>query len=108
MATPHHPTTGDPKAHKKHPPYVMVFVALAILTAVITAVELLYDNGLLTINGYTPPRAVINSVYLAMSITKAILVAMFYMHLKQDSLIYTVLFGTPVIFAIIFFTLLLI
>ena len=103
MATPHHPTTGGTKAHKKHPPYFLVFVALAILTAVITAVELLYANG------YVPlPRPVINTIYLSMSITKAILVAMFYMHLKQDSLVYTVLFGTPVIFAVIFFTLLLI
>ena len=101
--TPHHPTTGETQAHKKHPPYVLVFVALAILTAIITAVELLYVNGSIPLS-----RPIINSIYLAMSITKAILVAMFYMHLKQDSLIYTVLFGTPVIFAIIFFTLLLI
>src|SRR5262245_25964061 len=100
--TSHHPTAGDTKAHK-HPPYVLVFVALAVLTALITTIEILY------VNGYIPvPRPVINSVYLAMSITKAILVAMFYMHLKQDSLVYTVLFGMPVIFAIIFFTLLLI
>lgn len=100
--TSHHPTEGESKEHK-HPPYVLVFVALAILTAIITAVELLY------VNGYIPwPRPVVNSIYLAMSITKAVLVAMFYMHLKQDSLVYTILFGTPVIFAIIFFTLLLI
>ncbi len=103
MATAHHPTTtGETKPHK-HPPYVLVFVALAILTALITAVELLY------VNGYIPlARPVVNTIYLSMSLTKAILVAMFYMHLKQDSLIYTVLFGMPVIFAIIFFTLLLI
>jgi cytochrome c oxidase subunit IV len=103
MATAHHPTAGETTAHKKHPPYVLVFVALAILTALITAVELLY------VNGYIPlPRPVVNSIYLSMSLTKAILVAMFYMHLKQDSFVYTVLFGTPVIFAIIFFILLLI
>jgi cytochrome c oxidase subunit 4 len=102
MATPHQPTAGATNAHKKHPPYLLVFVALAILTAVITAVELLY------VNGYIPwPRPVINSIYLAMSLTKALLVAMFYMHLKQDSLVYTILFGMPVIFAIIFFALLL-
>jgi hypothetical protein len=42
-----------------------------------------------------------------MSITKAVLVALFYMHLKFDSILYTVLFGMPVLFAVVFFTLLL-
>ena len=54
------------------------------------------------------PRATLNSAYLAMSITKAVLVALFYMHLKYDSILYAVLFGLPVMFAIVFFTLLLI
>lgn len=100
--TSHHPGEGEAHTPHKHPPYVLVFVVLAVLTAIITAVELLYEGG------YIPwPRPVINSAYLAMSISKAILVAMFYMHLKQDNFIYTVLFGTPVIFAVVFFILLL-
>jgi cytochrome c oxidase subunit 4 len=103
MTTSHHAVEGETHTKHKHPPYVLVFIALGVLTAVITGVELLYEAG------YIPwPRPVVNTAYLAMSITKAILVAMFYMHLKQDSLIYTVLFGMPVIFAIVFFTLLLI
>jgi caa(3)-type oxidase subunit IV len=97
----HHQKT-EAKAHKQ-PNYLGVFFALAVLTATITAIELMAQNG--AINW---PRPVLNSVYLTMSIIKALLVAMYYMHLKVDSLLYTVLFGMPVLFAIVFFTLLLI
>jgi cytochrome c oxidase subunit 4 len=90
------------KTHK-HPNYLAVFFALAVLTAAITSIELLAQNGVITW-----PRPVLNSAYLAMSITKAVLVALFYMHLKFDSFLYTVLFGLPVLFAVVFFILLLI
>jgi len=87
----------------KHPNYLAVFIALAIITAIITAVELMAQNGLINW-----PRSMLNTAYLVMSITKAVLVALFYMHLKVDSFLYSVLFGLPVLFAIVFFTLLLI
>jgi len=101
MTVQHHDKT-DKKAHK-HPNYLGVFLALAMLTAIITATELMAEAGVITW-----PRPVLNSAYLAMSITKAVLVAMFYMHLKFDSFLYTVLFGLPVLFAVVFFALLLI
>jgi caa(3)-type oxidase subunit IV len=100
MSTPHDVKSAKPH---KHPNYFGVFIALAALTATITAIELMAQNGIITW-----PRPVLNSAFLTMSIIKAVLVAMYYMHLKVDSLIYTVLFGLPVLFAVVFFTLLLI
>ena len=41
-----------------------------------------------------------------MSLIKATLVAMFYMHLKNDSFIYTALFLLPVLFAVFLVTVL--
>ncbi len=96
----HHET--ESKLHK-HPNYFVVFIALAVLTATITTIELMSQNGIIAW-----PRATLNGLYLAMSITKAVLVALFYMHLKIDSYIYSILFGVPIVFALIFFALLLI
>jgi len=87
----------------KHPNYFGVFIVLAVITALITAIEMMAQNGAINL-----PRATLNTIYLAFSITKAMLVALWYMHLKFDSYIYSLLFGIPVIFAIIFFALLLI
>ena len=80
------------KSHK-HPNYLAVFMALALLTAFITLTELYID--------YIPvPKEVIRSGFVVMSLIKATLVAMYYMHLKFDSFIYTVLFLLPVFFAV--------
>jgi len=97
-----HDEKSSAKEHN-HPNYLAVFIALAVLTALITGIELMAENGMINL-----PRATLNSIYIIMSLTKAVLVALFYMHLKVDSLLYSVLFGLPVLFAIVFFTLLLI
>jgi cytochrome c oxidase subunit 4 len=77
----------------KHPNYWAVFIALAILTAIITLTELYID--------YIPvPKEVIHTSFVVMSLTKATLVAMYYMHLKFDSFVYSVLFLLPVLFAL--------
>ena len=77
------------------PNYLAVFIALAAITAIITAVELSSDYlGI--------PRGILNAFYVAMAVAKATLVAMYYMHLKQDSRLYTALFVTPAMFAIVF------
>ena len=77
------------------PNYLAVFIALAVITAIITAVELSSDYlGI--------PRPILNAFYVAMAVAKATLVAMYYMHLKQDSRLYTALFVTPAMFAIVF------
>jgi caa(3)-type oxidase subunit IV len=78
-----------------HPNYLAVFIALALITALITTVELM--SGSLGI-----PRLYLNVFYVALAVVKATLVAMFYMHLKVDSRIYTALFGVPVLFALFF------
>lgn len=80
------------KRHK-HPNYGAVFLALAVLTALITVTELYIE--------YIPvPIEIIRGSFVVMSIVKATLVAMYYMHLKFDSYIYSVLFLLPVLFAL--------
>ena len=85
------------------PNYFGVFIALAIITAIITTVELLARTDVIAW-----PRPVLNSFYLSMAVVKALLVALYYMHLKFDSRLYTVLFGVPCIFAVVFFLILLV
>ena len=86
------------KPHK-HPNYLGVFLALAAITAIITVTELYID--------YFPvPKEFIRASFVVMSLIKATLVAMYYMHLKYDSLIYTALFLMPVLFAIFLVTIL--
>lgn len=94
----------DSETHEHvHPNYWGVFIALAVLTAMITAIELTSRAGYIDV-----PRMVLNMTYLSMSVAKALLVVLFYMHLKYDSRLYAVLFGVPCIFGVIFFTLVLI
>jgi cytochrome c oxidase subunit 4 len=82
----------EAKPHK-HPNYLAVFIALAAITAVITVTELYIDS-------IPIPKEIIRTGFVVMSLIKATLVAMYYMHLKFDSFIYTVLFLLPVLFAI--------
>lgn len=82
----------DAKPHK-HPNYWAVFIALAIITAIITITELFIDS-------IPVPKEIIRTGFVVMSFIKATLVAMYYMHLKFDSFIYSVLFIIPVIFAL--------
>ncbi|HXV97273.1 MAG TPA: cytochrome C oxidase subunit IV family protein [Anaerolineae bacterium] len=80
------------KPHKR-PNYWAVFMALALLTALITITELYID--------YIPvPKEIIHASFVVMSLVKATLVAMYYMHLKFDSFVYSVLFLLPVLFAV--------
>jgi cytochrome c oxidase subunit 4 len=82
----------ETKPHKS-PNYWAVFIALAILTAVITVTELYID--------YIPvPKEIIRGSFVVMSLIKATLVAMYYMHLKFDSFVYSILFLLPVLFAV--------
>ena len=77
------------------PNYLAVFIVLAVITAIITTVELLSSSlGI--------PRGILSAFYVAMAVAKATLVAMYYMHLKQDSRLYTALFVTPAMFAVVF------
>ena len=69
----------EEKPVKKHANYVLVFIVLAILTAIEV-----------TITQLPLPRA---PLLIPLSIIKASLVAMFYMHLRSDRRVFTVMFG---------------
>lgn len=97
----HYPRAAA-KTQTHHPNYLAVYITLTVITLLITGVEL-YMNFLSFI-----PREVIYAFFLLMSFIKATLVAMYYMHLKFDSRIYSVLFGLPVAFAVVLVGILLI
>jgi cytochrome c oxidase subunit 4 len=99
-ATTHHEL--DVKTHK-HPNYLGVFITLAVITAIITVTELFLENITHTVASFAPgfpTKNVILTSFVIMSLIKATLVAMYYMHLKFDSFIYSIFFITPIIFAL--------
>ena len=83
--------------HKKHTSPVLVFVILTLFTVFEIAVTLL---GI--------PKHVIVPVLLAIALVKASLVAMYYMHLRYEKLIYAIIFVTPTLFAVLLVTVLMI
>jgi caa(3)-type oxidase subunit IV len=99
MSTP--ATHAHSSTHPK-PNYWVVFFALAAFTAMMTLTELFRHSIDLTLNsfGIGNPDFLINTGFIVISLIKATLVAMYYMHLKFDSVIYTLLFLMPVLFAV--------
>lgn len=87
----------DTKLTPKRPPattYTIVFVVLAVLTAVevaLSAPSLGLDLGGMT-----------TAVFLLLSAAKASLVAAFFMHLKGDSRLYLFVFIAPVVLLLAF------
>jgi caa(3)-type oxidase subunit IV len=71
--------------------YAMVFLVLALITAVEVALAQL-----------PVVRSVRNAVFLALSLGKAGLVAGFYMHLRTDSRVYTYIFLSPAVLLLVF------
>lgn len=89
-------THVDQPAEETHPStrvYVVVFIVLALMTAV----ELV-----LGLNYFLVPRNLLTPIFLAGALIKASLVAAFYMHLKYDTKFYTYIFVIPVLLLIIF------
>lgn len=81
-----------PPAEHGHPnelSYVMIAVALAILTSIEVAVY--YVEGL---------RAFLAPILIALSVVKFFLVAAFFMHLKFDSKLFVAFFGGGLLLAI--------
>ncbi len=76
----------EEKQARKHPNYLVVFIALAILTA-----------GEITVTQLPLPRA---PILIPLSIIKAALVALFYMHLRTDRRVFSFLFGLGFVFGI--------
>ncbi len=77
----------EEKAVRKHPNYILVFIALAVLTAI--------EVGVTQIP--TIPHA---PILIPLSFIKAALVALFYMHLRSDRRIFSYAFGLGIILGI--------
>lgn len=95
-ADPHH-DPGDFVAEEKRiqqakPNYVGVFVALAILTAIEISITLIFpsEEGAGATIGRVP-------LLLFLTVAKALLVILYYMHLKFDSRLYSIFFGAGVL-----------
>jgi cytochrome c oxidase subunit IV len=78
------------KAHETKRPYLQVFVALAVLTAV--------EVGLASLSIDKTVRVLI---LLGLSAAKAALVALFYMHLRYDHRILALIGGFPLFLVVI-------
>lgn len=80
---------GDDHAHPGTMTYVVIGIALAVLTALEVAVI------------YIPPLdPVVVPILLVLTAAKFILVVMFYMHLKMDNPILTWVFVAPMMLAV--------
>ena len=65
---------------EKRPNYLLVFIALAVLT------------GIETLVSYVQQEAIKFPTLVVLSIVKAVLVLLYFMHLKSDSKLYSYLF----------------
>ena len=77
--------------------YVRVFLALALITAVEVALSSL-----------ELARQVLTPLFLVLSLGKAALVAAFYMHLRSDARVYTLILLVPAVMLVGFALLMLI
>lgn len=85
-ADPNVPTDTE---HRGHPPYLLVFLALAVLT--VLEVGVTYIPGI--------PHA---PILLAMAFLKALLVLLYFMHLRFDSKWFSFIFFIPFVLVIPF------
>lgn len=76
----------EEKPARKHANYLLVFILLAILTGTEIAVSQM-----------PLPRA---PILIPLSIIKASLVALFYMHLRTDRRVFSFFFGMGIVFGI--------
>ncbi len=82
--------------HTKHPNYLGVFVALGVLTAIeVAAAQIISDE-----------RTRI-PILLVLAACKGLLVALYYMHLRFDSRIFSFFFGAAILVLAIPFALVL-
>jgi cytochrome c oxidase subunit 4 len=88
---------GAHEAHQRHTNPVVVFVILTLFTLLEVGVTLI---GL--------PKSSIVPPLLAIALVKATLVAMYYMHLRYEKIIFTLIFVTPTLFALFFIAMLMI
>jgi cytochrome c oxidase subunit 4 len=77
--------------HHGSRPYIKVFVALAVLTAI--------EVGIASLGGL--PKSILIVLLVILAAAKAILVAMFYMHLRYDHPILAIIGGFPFFLAVV-------
>jgi cytochrome c oxidase subunit IV len=80
--------SGDHHEHSH--PTVGTYLAVAVVLVMLTVVEV----GVFYVPGF---KAVLVPILLVLMTAKFALVAMFYMHLKQDSKVFTLLFSLPLL-----------
>jgi caa(3)-type oxidase subunit IV len=73
--------------------YLAVFVALGVITAIEIFLSLPSTNV---------SRQILTPIFIVLSLGKATLVAAFYMHLRDDSRFYTIIFILPALLLLIF------
>jgi cytochrome c oxidase subunit 4 len=83
------PQAEEAHAGPRHISPVLVFVILTILTVIEIAITLFHL-----------PKSFLIPALLAMSFAKAALVAAYYMHLRYEKIMYSIIFVTPALFAI--------
>jgi len=88
-------------AEEHHHPTPGLYLKVALILFVLTAMEVLaYETGhRATFPLHTLVEPVVVEILIVLSAAKFALVAMFYMHLKQDAKVFTNLFVWPIIIA---------
>lgn len=88
--TPAHSESQPHSAHPKPRTYVMIFIWLAVLTAIEVAVA-----------AVPMPEGIQIGLLVGIAIIKAALVVLFYMHLRYDSFWYWIILLVPVFFVVL-------
>ncbi len=70
----HPPESMDQSTQRKHPPYVLIWVVLAVLTAAEVGVAFLQDW----------PKTLLVIILVLLAAWKALLVALYFMHLRFE------------------------
>lgn len=76
---------------------VWVYAAVFVVLGLITAVEIF-----LSLPSTNISRQILTPIFVILSLGKATLVAAFYMHLRDDSRFYTIIFILPALLLLIF------
>lgn len=79
--------------HEPHPNYVLIGIVLGIITVLEVGITMV-----------AVPRSLMNLTLIGFAIVKALFVVGYYMHLKFDSVIYTILFTTGILFTLLLST----
>jgi cytochrome c oxidase subunit IV len=80
------------------------YVAVAVVLAVITAIEL----GLALPKPPLLPQELITALLIGLTLTKAVLVMLFYMHLKYDTKWYSLVLVFPLFMVMVLFIIVLV